>query len=267
MPVTLSLILALLAAGGLFFSLYAVITALVGGKRAKASPKMGISPGDVRGALNVWVVWDPTQFNVQVYRLIFRFASPYSSQKEGIFCVTYNNAQVAPFTQIVKVPDRFVDLIQNSKEKFLMTVEMKTVEELTLMKTVTSAKLKAIFTGTGDQPEIANKLALVEEDKAAVYTLDFSELQVRRKKLRDLEAQAQAKAKAKPAAAPAKPAAVAPAPATAVAAAPTPAPAAPTAPAPVAAQAADKSPVETAVKSVRDLVAASNAAKAPVEKP
>jgi len=263
MPVTLSLILALLAAGGLFFSLYAVITALVGGKRAKASPKMGISPGDVRGALNVWVVWDPTQFNVQVYRLIFRFASPYSSQKEGIFCVTYDNAQVAPFTQIVKVPDRFVDLIQNSKEKFLMTVEMKTVEELTLMKTVTSAKLKAIFTGTGDQPEIANKLALVEEDKAAVYTLDFSELQVRRKKLRELEAQAQAKAKAKPAAAPAKPAAVAPAPATAAAAAP----AAPTAPAPVAAQAADKSPVETAVKSVRDLVAASNAAKAPVEKP
>jgi hypothetical protein len=35
----------------------------------------------------------------------------------------------------------------------------------------------------------------------------------------------------------------------------------------VAAQAADKSPFETAVKSVRDLVAASNAAKAPVEKP
>jgi len=258
MPVTLSLILSLLAAGGLFFSIYAVITALVGGKRAKASPKMGIAPGDVRGALNVWVVWDPAQFNVQVYRLIFRFASPYSAQKEGIFCVTYDNPQVAPFVQVVKIPERFVELIQNSKEKFLMTVEIKTVEELTLAKTLTSAKLKSIFTGTGNQPEISNKLPLMGEDKAAVYTLDFSELQVRRKKLRDLEAQAQAKAKAKPAPAPAKPAAApsAPAPAAAVApATPTPAPA------------AEKSPVETAVKSVRDLVAATNAAKAPVEKP
>lgn len=259
MPVTLSLILSILAAGGLFFSLYAVITVLVGGKRAKASPKMGISPGDVRGALNVWVVWDPAQFNVQVYRLIFRFASPYSSQKEGIFCVTYENPQTAPFMQVVKVPERFVELIQKSKEKFLMTVEMKSIEELTLIKTVTSKKLKSIFSGQGDQPELSNKLPLVEENKASVFTLDYSELQVRRKKLRELEAQAQAKAKAKPAAAaPAKPA-VAAAPAT-PAAAPTPSPA-------PSVQAAEKSPVETAVKSVRDLVAASNAAKVPVEKP
>ncbi|MFM8269223.1 MAG: hypothetical protein ACKN9V_03460 [Pseudomonadota bacterium] len=254
MPVTLSLILSILAAGGLFFSIYAVITLLVGGKRAQASPKMGIAPGDVRGALNIWVVWDPAQFNVQVYRLIFRFASPYSAQKEGIFCVTYENPQTAPFTQVVKIPDRFVDLIKNSNEKFLLSVELKTIEELTLIKTVTSAKLKSIFSGTGNQPEIQNKLPLVEEDKAAVFTLDYSELQVRRKKLRDLEAQAQAKAKAKTAA-PAKPAAAPAAPAAPAQATPAPAPA------------TDKSPIETAVKSVRDLVAASNAAKVPVEKP
>lgn len=252
MPVTLSLILSLLAAGGLFFSLYAVITVLVGGKRAKASPKMGISPGDVRGTLNVWVVWDPAQFNVQVYRWIFRFASPYSAQKEGIFCITYENPQTAPFIQVVKIPERFVELIKNSKDKFLMTVELKTIEETTLAKTITSAKLKDLFSGHGTQPEIANKLPIVEEDKAAVFTLDFSELQVRRKKLRELEAQAQAKAKAKPAAA------AAPAP-TSTATKP--------APAPTAAAPAAPSAVETAVKSVRDLVAASNAAKAPVEKP
>ncbi|NBT59640.1 hypothetical protein EBT16_12735, partial [bacterium] len=136
MPVILSFIIAFVAAAGLFFSIYAGITLLVGGKRAKASPKMGISPGDVRGALNVWVTWDPAQFNVQVYRLIFRFASPYSAQKEGIFCVTYEAPQTAPFTQVVKIPERFVELIQKSQDKFLMTLELKTIEELTLMKTV-----------------------------------------------------------------------------------------------------------------------------------
>jgi hypothetical protein len=275
MSVTLSLFLSLLAAGGLFFSLYAVITAVVGGKRAKAKPRMGISPGDVRGSLNVWVTWDPTQFNVQVYRLLFKFASPYSKEKEGIFTVTFDKPQTESFIQIVKVPERFVDLIQNAQEKFLLTVEFKTIEELTLAKTLTSKALKEIYRGTGSQPEIDHKLPLTEEDKAVVLSLDYSELQVRRKKLKDLEAQAQAKAKAKPAApaAAAAPAAKPAAPAAA-AAATAPATQAPKEPekAPVAAPvenpvATATSAVETTVKSVRDLVAASNAAKAPVEKP
>jgi hypothetical protein len=254
MPVTLSLFIAVLAAGGLFFSLYAVISAVVGGKRKKASPRLGISPGDVRGSLNIWVNWEPEQFNVQVYRLLFKFASPYSAQKEGIFTITYATPQNAPFVQVVKIPERFVDLIQNAKEKFLLTVEFKSIEELTIAKTLTSNKLREIYRGTGEQPNIANKLSLTEEDKAVVLSLDYSELVVRRKKLKDLEAQAQAKAKAKPAPAPAaaaKPATTAPAPAA-------PAPAAATAP---------KAPIETAVKSVREMVAATNAAKTTVEKP
>lgn len=265
MPVTLSLFIALLAAGGLFFSLYAGISALVGGKRKKASPRLGISPGDVRGSLNIWVNWDPAQFNVQVYRLLFKFASPYSVQKEGIFTVTFDSPQTNPFVQVVKIPDRFVDLIQNAKEKFLLTVEFKSIEELTMAKTLTSARLRQIYRGTGNQPNISQKLSLVEEDKAVVLSLDYSELVVRKKKLKDLEAQAQAKAKAKPAAAPAKPAAAAaPAPvATAAATAtPAPAPAATTAPAPAA-----KAPQDVAVKSVREMVAATNAAKTTVEKP
>lgn len=269
MPVTLSLFIAVLAAGGLFFSLYAGISALVGGKRKKASPRLGISPGDVRGSLNVWVNWDPAQFNVQVYRLLFKFASPYSVQKEGIFTVTYDAPKTDPFVQVVKIPDRFVDLIQNAKEKFLLTVEFKSIEELTMAKTLTSGKLRQIYRGAGNQPQIAQKLSLVEEDKAVVLSLDYSELVVRRKKLKDLEAQAQAKAKAKPAAAPAKPATVAApaAPAT------TPAPATPTAPAASTAAPATspapttKAPQDVAVKSVREMVAATNAAKTPVEKP
>jgi hypothetical protein len=249
MSVTISLFIALLAAGGLFVSLYLGITLLVGGKRAKASPKIGISPGDVRGSLNIWASWDPTQFNVQIYRLMFKFASPFSQQKEGVFSITFDTPQTTPFIQIVKIPDRFVSLIQNAKEKFLLTVEVKSVEELTLTKTITSSRLKAIYQGTGSAPEIANKLAIREEDKPTVLSLDYSELVVRKKKLKDLEAQAQAKAKAKPAAA---------APAATTASKPAPAPA----PAPVS-----TGPVESAVKSVREMVAATNAAKAPVEKP
>jgi len=259
MPVTLSLLLAILAAGGLFFSLYAGITLLVGGKRAKASPKLGISPGDVRGSLNIWVNWDPSQFNVQIYRLMFKFASPFSAQKEGVFSITFDSPQTQPFIQIVKIPERFSNLILNAKEKFLLTVEAKSVEELTLTKTLTSNRLKAVYHGAGETPEIVSKLALREEDKPTVLSLDYSELQVRRKKLKDLEAQAQAKAKAKPAAAPAKPATAA-------------APAQPSSPTPAAApqpqaQPAAAGTVETAVKSVREMVAATNAAKATVEKP
>ena len=256
MSVTLSLILSLLAAGGLFFTVYAAITAFVGGKRVKAQPRMGLAPGDIRGSLNVWVNWEPSQFNVQVYRILFKFASPYSLQKEGIFTVTFDEPQSAPFIQVVKVPDRFVDLIQNAKEKFLLTVEFKTVEELTMAKTFTSKKLKEIYKGTGDQANIDRKLSLVEEDKPSVLSLDYSELQVRRKKLQTLAAQAQAKAKAKTAAP--------------AAAAPKPAPSPETAAAPPAANPAvpkPSGPVETAVKSVRDMVAATNAAKAQVEKP
>jgi len=255
MPVTLSLILSLLAAGGLFFTAYFAITALVGGKRAKASPRMGVSPGDVRGSLNVWVQWDPSQFNVQVYRLLFKFASPYSEQKEGVFTVTYDKPLTASFVQVVQIPDRFRSLIENAKEKFLMTVEFKTVEELTQAKTLTSHRLKEIYRGQGTQPEIPQKLPLVVEDVPSVLSLDYSELVVRRKKLRDLEAAAQAKAKAK-AAAPA------PKPVTTPAPAPTPKPA--EAAKPVEAPAM---PADMPVKSVREMVAANNAAKAPVEKP
>lgn len=256
MPVTLSLFLSILAAGGLFFTLYAAITLVVGGKRAKASPRLGISPGDVRGSLNVWVTWDPSQFNVQIYRLMFKFASPLSEQKEGVFSVTFDPLQTQPFIQVVKIPERFNQLILNAKEKFLLTVEAKSIEELTLAKTITSHRLKGIYQGTGKLPEISNKLPLTEEDKPAVLSLDYSELQVRRKKLKDLEAQAQAKAKAKPAAPAAK---TTSAPAGASETAATPAPAIQGSPA--------TGPVETAVKSVREMVAATNAAKATVEKP
>lgn len=272
MPVTLSLILSLLAAGGLFFTAYFAITALVGGKRAKASPRMGVSPGDIRGSLNVWVQWDPSQFNVQVYRLLFKFASPYSDQKEGVFTITYDKPQTASFLQVVQIPERFKTLIETAKEKFLMTVEFKTVEELTMAKTLTSHKLKEIYRGQGTQPEIAQKLPLAVEDVPSVLSLDYSELVVRRKKLRDLEAAAQAKAKAKAAAPAPKPAATA-APAPQAAAATQPAADKAPAPAPVetATPAAQPSavtpPSDVPVKSVREMVAAKNAEKAPVEKP
>lgn len=273
MPVTLSLILSLLAAGGLFFTAYFAITALVGGKRAKASPRMGVSPGDIRGSLNVWVQWDPSQFNVQVYRLLFKFASPYSDQKEGVFTITYDKPQTASFLQVVQIPERFKTLIETAKEKFLMTVEFKTVEELTMAKTLTSSKLKEIYRGQGTQPEIPQKLPLAVEDVPSVLSLDYSELVVRRKKLRDLEAAAQAKAKAKAAAPAPKPAATAAPAAPAPQAAPATQPAAHKTPAPVetATPATQPSavppPSDVPVKSVREMVAAKNAEKAPVEKP
>jgi hypothetical protein len=303
MPTWLTFFVSVFLVGGGLVSLYLAIVVLIGGLKTKSRPRMGIAPGEGAGTINVWVTWNPKEYAVEVYRLRFTYVSPESAIKEGTFTVTFDKTQTAPFIQTVEFPKTFRDLLErDAGERALFTIEFKTKEEYTLAKNYTLAKLKRVYQGgsLGKVPSIANKLPLAKEDHPTVLSLDFSELTVRRKKLKDLEAAA--KAKAKPAAAPAPAAKAAtptePKPAAPAAGNPPPAPnaapipvppksatpapqaqanAAPAAPIPASGvnpptdKAADKPPSdkpagENAPKSIRDVVSANNA-KTAVEKP
>lgn len=269
MPVGASLFISLIAAFGFFATLFGLVILIVEGRRAKSSPKMGIAPGGNKGLLDVWVNWDPSQFNVEVYRLRFQHITPNAALKEGTFTVTFDNAQVEPFIQTVELPQSLKNLI-DSGERGLLTVDFKTVHETTLQKVYSFAKLRKILSEGAKIPAIKNKLATAKEDVASVFSLDFEELQERRKKLKTLEDAAKAKAAKAAAAAAAKPAA-----APAAAPAPSPAPAkaaAANAPGPQGAAAAPADKPATAkadaaapAKSVREVVSQANAK--PAEKP
>lgn len=276
MPVGASLFIALVAAFGFFATLFGIVILVVEGRRAKASPRLGILPGDAKGLLNVWVNWDPSQFNVEVYRLRFQHISPNAVAKEGTFTFTFDSAQNAPFIVPVELPATVKSLL-DGKDKGLLTIDLKTVHETSLQEIYPFAKVRKILSGgVKKAPHITNKLATMKEDVASVLSLDFEELQDRRKRLKVLEDAAKAKAAKAAAAAAAKPAA-APA-ATAAAAQTTSAPAA--VPAPVAsAQPAVAAPAAMAaeaevkpapapaapakpdvpVKSVRDVVSQAKA--------
>lgn len=253
MPVGLSLFISLIVAFGFFATLFGLVILIVEGRRTQAAPRMGVTAGSGKGVLNIWVNWDPSQFNVEVYRLRFQHITPNAALKEGTFTVTFNEAQTAPFLQPVEIPARVMSLVEGG-EKGIFTVDFKSVHETTQTETFTFARLRKIFAAGANAkktPKIANVLSVAQEDTASVFSLDFEELQERRTRLKALEDAAKAKAAKAAAAAAAKPAA-----ATATAA-----------PAPVLAAATPPPAAQptTAPKSVREVVSQANAK--PADKP
>lgn len=279
MPVWLTFFGSLFGVCAFFGGLYFLITAVVEGWRAKAAPRFGVAKGNGNNVLNVWVKWDPKQFAVEVYRLRFQHISPFDEVKEGTFTVTFDAPQKMPFVQPVEIPASFSWLFNSdANPRNLFTVDFKTVDETTMTKEYRVGYIKKILSGMSVRlPHIGNILALAKADHPSILSLDHSEVEARRARLKELEAAAKAKAaKAAAAPKPAAPAAAAPKPATPAPAATPAAPAAqaaPATPAPAAAapeakpapQAAPAAPSDQPVKSVRDMVAANN--KKQVEKP
>ncbi len=280
MPVWLTFFGSLFGVCAFFGGLYFLITTVVEGWRAKAAPRFGVAKGNGNNVLNVWVKWDPKQFAVEVYRLRFQHISPFDQVKEGTFTVTFDAPQKMPFVQPVEIPSSFSWLFEkDASARNLFTVDFKTVDETTMQKEYRVGYIRKILNGMSVKlPHIGNILPLAKADHPSILSLDHSEVEARRSRLKELEAAAKAKAAkaaaappkpAAPAAAP-KPAAATPAPAAQAAAAPTPAAAPQAAPAP-APQAAAPAPAPAAapadqpVKSVRDVVSANN--KKQVEKP
>lgn len=290
MSVGLTLIGAIFATVGFFATVYGLVILFTEGRRAKAKPRLGLAPGVGPGTLSVWVNWDPSLFNLKIYRLRISHVSPENKAKEGTFTVTFENPQTEPFIQPIEMPGAFREMLEReTSERSLFTFEFRTVDEMSLFLNCHLKKAKKIYQGLKTKrPQISHVLPLMTQDAATVFSLDFEELQARKKRMKNLEAAAKAKA--------AKAAAAKPAPAPAAAPIkPAPAPAAPqakveaaveakvspppkvedkVAPVPVAAEArpVDKAAVEdkpngakpdpaksgATARSVRDVVSESN---------
>ncbi len=208
MPVWLSLFLAVVAVGGFFATAIVLVVLAFEGKKAGAKPSLHVCPGDKPGSLTLWSSWRPSVFNVQVYRIRMSFLAPDYQVKEGTYCYTFDPLAKNPFALTIELPAILKELIEvGARAKGAMiTIDMRTVEEITIQKELTLRSLRKIYHGKGKPPPASLvKLPSAAPDPAPVMTLDYEELVVRRKKIRDLEAAAKAKA----AKAPPKPAAVA----------------------------------------------------------
>lgn len=213
MPVWLTFFIALVATVGFFGSIYFVVVAAVEARRAVAKPKFGLAPGDAKGQFKVWVSWDTTQFALSVYRIKVSYVCPDQPLKEGNFSVTYESPQKAPFTAAIEVPESVAKYLEGlPARKCLVTYEIKFVENIVLAKTIWVEAFTKVINGQAISkkvPKLENTLAVAKADPPAIFSLEYQEMVLRLKKVREMEAAAKAKAakaaaaKAAPVAAPA----------------------------------------------------------------
>lgn len=207
MPVWLSFFLALVAVGGFFVTAILLVVVALEGKKAGAKPNLNIGPGERPGSLTVWSTWRTSVFNVQIYRVRMHFLAPDYQVKEGTFTYTFEPPAKAPFSVNLELPAIIKELIEVGERAkgAMITIDIRTVDETTIWKELTLRSLRKIYHGKGKAaPASLAKLPAASPDIATTMTLDYEELTVRRKKIRDLEAAAKAKAaKAPPKPAPA----------------------------------------------------------------
>ena len=207
MPVWLSFLLALVAVGGFFVTAILLVVVVLEGKKAGAKPNLNIGPGDKSGSLTLWSTWRPSVFNVQIYRVRIHFLAPDYQVKEGTFTYTFDPVAKAPFAVTIELPAVMKELIEvGARAKGAMiTIDLRTVDETTIWKELRLPALRKIYHGKGKTPPAhLAKLPAAGPDAPPTMTLDYEELVVRRKKLKDLDAAAKAKAaKAPPKPAPA----------------------------------------------------------------
>lgn len=210
MSVWVSLFLAAFLTFGLFFSLFMLVNVVVGGRKASANPRVGITKGDKEGSLGLWVNWKPGVFALEFYRIKVSYYAPESEIREGSFSVTFDSPRKAPFLQYVELPAVLKDLLTAGQtgRKAIITVEAKTVDNFVVIKESYLAQVKKIFLGqrTDKVPEL-EKFESVAMDAPPVASLDYAELVERKKKLKALTDAAKAKAAKAAAPKPAAPAA------------------------------------------------------------
>lgn len=214
MSVWLTFILSVLGTACFFGALYGLICLIVASRSRGAAPKIGIAAGETPGTLTFWAHWAPNVFALQIYRLKLSFASPDSIIKEGQSSVTFDPPQKAPFAQPVELPQDFRKLLEKG-EKGILSYEIRIVENLSVSANFPIPKLARTLRGEGKAipSAVSTRLKPVAVDPPVVSSLEWAELQDRKKKVKDLIDQAKAKeqkaaqaasaAAAKPAAAPA----------------------------------------------------------------
>ena len=203
MPVWLSLFAGIFATVGFFAAIFGLVFLVVQGKRTKGKPRLRLAAGPKKGTLSYWVEWDPATYDVEFYRLRVQKISPGRVEKESTHTFTMNPGQKAPFVHHVVLPARVMEVVDAGSRRDLICFEARTSDEFVLIKNYRANLLKRLMAKPAKLPSYS-QIELQEEDAPPVMTLDYAELQVRRKKVQALEAAAAAKAaKKKPAPAPA----------------------------------------------------------------
>lgn len=195
MPVWLTLLGGVVATLGFLGAVFGVIAFLIEGKKAKGKPSFGFFSTGAKGTVGAWVKWDPGTYDVGFYRFRFQRISPEMAVKESQFTVSYENPQKASFAQIIQLPPEFAELLSDPKARAIVSVEARSTEEYVLTKTMTLPTFRKICARESSPPDgTGAPLEAVGADAPAVTSLDFSELQERKKRLKALEAAASAKA-------------------------------------------------------------------------
>lgn len=177
----------------------------------RQSAQLGFFNSDKSDEIGFYVIWGgkPAAF----YRVKISLANPEGLTKEAQFSVTWDPPQSASFSQLVRIPKRFLDLLEsNEKARALITLTGYRIDHTSVSATYDLEKVKKLYKAKGTKaPQLEQRLPLVDEDVPVIAALDFDELQVRKGKL--IRLAEEAKAKQKPPAPPvvspdAKPAAV-----------------------------------------------------------
>ncbi len=201
MPMLLSLVLAILGTAGFLAATYFGVLFFFGARNRHARPAMQLLPGGVPGTLGVSVLWDPEVYAVQIWRIRFRFFSPARLVKDSQFTVTFESPMKSSFFVPIELPGLFKELVEgnNRQNRAVITVEARGVENFVMAKDFRLPRLQKIYHGAPKSfgPRVAVQ-ALAKEDAAAVTSLDYSELVVRKDRLRSLAAAAKAKIKPVP---------------------------------------------------------------------
>lgn len=207
MSTTLSLVLALLGTAAFLGGFYFFVATVFGIRGRRARPILEVLPGEMPGTIGVSVRWDPTVYAIQIWRIRFRFFSPSRAVKDAQFTVTFEGAQKTPFYVPIELPVVFRELVEsnNRSNKAIIMVEARGVENFALAHDFRLPKFQKIYHGKAAISERLPKLAIAKEDTPSVTSLDFSELVLRRERLKALAAAAKAKAKPAPAKPPASP--------------------------------------------------------------
>ena len=201
MSTFLSLTLAVIASIGLLAAFYFAVLSFIGCRNRKARPSLELLPGGSPGTIGVAVRWDASVYAVQFWRIRLRFFSPGRLVKDAQFTVSFDSPQKTSFFVPLELPPAFRELVESSNltNKAVILVEARGVENFTLAHDYRLPKFQKVYHASG--PKISNDIARLpqaKEDAPAVMSLDYSELVVRRDRLKALAAQAKAKAKPTP---------------------------------------------------------------------
>ena len=201
MSTMLSLTLSVMAALGFLGGFYVLIMAVFGARNRKARPTMRVTSGGIPGTIGVSVTWDSGVYAVQIWRIRLRFFSPERFLKDSQFTVTFDSTQKASFFVPIELNNNFKDLIEsnNQTNKAIVTIEARGVENFVMAKDFRLPKLQKAYHGATEKlsPSVL-QLPVAKEDSPSVQSLDYSELVVRRDRLKALAAAAKAKAKPAP---------------------------------------------------------------------